>query len=222
MKRNIKIQFEPGFKDCDFAIEKVWFYQNKLYVLSSLDIPVPHEFDTHVVTAETGDLLLEHEFELVHYLTVTPSDIDFKDLKFLNYKPTIISNEGELPEFIQNLEAQMLYVLIKLPVGCSDDSASNEVDPEVTSYFKKSSSDESEAEPEEEGSLSSDKAESDDLSASLGVPCDNSFKPIVIESSVRNENPSCFSFRNLTFFAAAAAIGGLAFIQQTYKQPNKP
>ncbi len=233
MKQTIEIQFEPGFKECVFFIEKVWLHNNQFHVLSSLTLPLLLQLDAEELIYKTLSLPVEAELEVVHYILIKHPDIDCSDLKFLTYSPILIANEQALPPELT--PEKVVYQLIQLPEYSYDESLVDDVDPELAQYFTnrnsvgrdvsfecetQSDSEEESIEPRE--SVSSESV-SDDLSGSFGVSRHDSFKPVVIAPpAAEQKQPSCLSMRSLMFFAAATTIGGLAFIHQTHTTRHNP
>jgi hypothetical protein len=103
MKQDVKINLEVGFLGAKLAIQKIWRYNNELYVLSQLDMPrgigYPSTDDLSTQAAvEVGET---RSLNVNHYLVVNPYSEEAKRAYFEGYPAKIIRGENHISQDIR-------------------------------------------------------------------------------------------------------------------------
>lgn len=109
MKQEVKINLEVGYLGAKLAIQKIWRYNNELYVLSQLDMPGGMGFpSTDVLSTQEAIEVGESRLNVNHYLIINPWSEDAKHAYFEDYPAKVIMGENHLSQDIR-LGGELLF-----------------------------------------------------------------------------------------------------------------
>ncbi len=110
MLQEIEISFDVSFPNYVFSIEKIWRHQNKLYVLSQLDVGNNEDYGFNKIMRDKVSVEVGRgQLEIKHFVIIKPWSHEFKKLfRPSGYKAKVIMAERNVSDQVRS-EGVCLY-----------------------------------------------------------------------------------------------------------------